>query len=109
MPTVRAVTDPPKSYRHRMTIGAHELFTDLSVAEGGEDSAPGAHEYFDASLAACKALTALWYAKRNAIPVERVDVDVDRDASEERNGRYKLSVRIAYHGPLTDEQRTRVH
>ena len=48
--------------------------------EGGEDSAPSAHDYFDASLAACKALTAVWFARRNGIPLERVESHVERDA-----------------------------
>jgi putative redox protein len=106
---VHCTTERPNGYRHRIEIGAHELHTDLAVADGGEDSAPGAHDYFDASLAACKALTAMWYAKKNGIPLEGVDVDVTRDASEERSARYKLSVRLAFHGTLDGEQRARLY
>jgi putative redox protein len=106
---VHCTTERPNGYRHRIQIGAHELHTDLATAEGGEDSAPGAHDYFDASLAACKALTAMWFAKRNGIALEGVDVDVTRDASEERSGRYKLLVRLAFHGALDAEQRARLY
>ncbi len=88
---------------------AHELHADLGVAEGGEDAAPDPHDYFDASLAACKALTAMWFAKRNGIPLERVEADVVRDDSQERSGHYKLAVRLAFHGPLTEEQRNRLY
>ena len=76
---------------------------------GGRDEAPSAHDYFDASLAACKSLTAVWYAKRNGIPLERVESQVERDASEERKGRYVLRVRLKFHGPLTDEQKKRLY
>jgi putative redox protein len=109
MPPIRCTTDRPNTYRHRIEIRAHELHADLMPAGGGEDSAPDAHDYFDASLAACKALTAMWYAKKNGFPLERVEAEVERDDSEERKGRYKLSVRLALHGPLNDEQRKRIY
>jgi putative redox protein len=109
MNSVHCSTEQPNGTRHRIEVRAHELHTDLTAAEGGEDSAPGAHDYFDASLAACKALTAVWFAKRNGIPLERVVVDVERDDSEERKGRYKLGVRIAFHGPFTEEHRARLY
>ena len=109
MNTVHCTTERPNGSRHRIEVRAHELHADLSVDEGGEDSAPSAHDYFDASLAACKALTAVWFARRNGIPLERVESHVERDAGEERKGRYKLSVRLAFHGPLTEEQRTRLY
>jgi putative redox protein len=109
MNSVHCTTEKPGSFRQRITLRHHELFTDVTPEEGGEDSAPGAHDYFDASLAACKALTAMWFAKKNGIPLERVDCDVDRDDSEERKGKYKLRVRIAFHGTLTEEQRKRLY
>jgi putative redox protein len=109
MNLVKCTTERPSGYRHRIEVRAHEMHADLSVGEGGEDSAPGAHDYFDASLAACKALTAMWFAKRNGMPLEMVESLVLRDDSEERKGRYKLSVRLAFHGPLTDDQRARLY
>lgn len=90
-------------------VRSHTLRSDMDTEAGGQDSAPDAHDYFDASLAACKALTATWYAKRNAIPLERVESHVERDGSEERKGRYVLHVRLAFHGPLTDDQRRRLY
>lgn len=108
MNTVTCTTERPGSFRHRIEVRTHELHADGSVADGGEDSAPGAHDFFDASLAACKALTAMWYAKKNGFPLERVETRIERDASEERAGRYKLLVHVAFHGPLSDEQRTRL-
>lgn len=36
-------------------------------------------------------------------------MQVERDDSEERKGRYVLHVRLAFHGPLSDEQRARLY
>lgn len=109
MNTVLCTTEEPNGYRHRITVRAHELHADVSIESGGGDTAPGAHDYFDASLAACKATTAMWFAKRNGIPLEKVEARVERDDSEERKGRYKLLVHLAFHGPLTDDQRKRLY
>jgi putative redox protein len=79
------------------------------VSSGSADSAPGPHDYFDAALAACKALTATWYARKNQIPLERVETRVERNDSEERQGKYVLKVRLAFHGPLSDDQRARLY
>ena len=109
MNSVHCTTEQPGGYRHRIEIRAHVLNADILADAGGEDSAPGAHDYFDASLAACKAHTAMWYAKKNGFPLERVEAHVERDDSEERSSRYKLLVRLAFHGPLSEEQRSRIY
>lgn len=109
MKSVHCTTERPNGYLHRIDIRAHELHADLDVAGGGDDAAPGAHDYFDASLAVCKAHTAMWFAKKNDIPLERVECHVERDDSAERTGQYKLFVRLAFHGALTDEHRKRLY
>ncbi len=109
MEIIHSETEQPGDYPHRITVRSHVIRTDLETAAGGADTAPSAHDYFDAALASCKSLTAMWYAKKNGMPLERVDVQVERDDSEERKGRYVLHVRLAFHGPLSDEQRTRLY
>ena len=109
MNTIDCATEQPNEFRQRLHVRAHELHADVVQQEGGHDSAPGAHDYFDAALAACKTLTATWYAKRNRLPLERVESHVERDDSEERSGRYKLTVRLAFHGPLSEEDRARIY
>lgn len=101
MNVVDCETEKPGGSRQVVHVRSHTFNADL----GEFDSAPGAHDLFDASLAACKALTATWFARRNGIPLERVESHVERDDSQERTGVYKLRVRLAFHGPLTDEQR----
>jgi putative redox protein len=102
-------SEVPNAFPQVIKIRKHTFRADVSIAGGGEDSAPGAHDYFDAALAACKTTTALWYARRNQIPLERVEADIERDDSEERKGKYVLKVRLKFHGPLTPEQRTRIY
>lgn len=101
-------TETTGETRQAVKIRAHTLRADMSVASGGADAGPDPHDLFDASLAACKNLTAVWYAKRNGIPLERVESHVERDASKERQGAYTLRLRQVFHGPLTDEQRVKL-
>ncbi len=102
-------TEVSGGFRQVVQVDAHTLHADVSTATGGQDSAPGPHEYFDVSLATCKALTATWYAKKNAIPLERVEVHVERDASREREGTYVLRVALAFFGGLSDAQKQKLH
>ncbi len=95
--------DPKNGTAHRISIRGHEIIADMSAPDG-DDAGPDPHDLYDAALGACKAMTILWYAQRNAIPVEDIHVGVVRDASQERKGIYKLTTRIAVTGPLSDEQ-----
>ncbi|MDX2086821.1 MAG: OsmC family protein [Kofleriaceae bacterium] len=106
MTTVRCETITPGDYPVTVKVRTHELRSDLSTDSGGADAAAGAHDFFDISLATCKAHTAMWYAKRKGIPLERVEATVESDASQERAGIYKLTVRLAFHGAaLTAEHK----
>jgi putative redox protein len=103
--TIRVVRDQRAPMRHEIHIGRNSLATDLSVEQGGEGSGPTPHDLYDAALGACKALTVLWYAKRKNIPVEVIEVSVERDVSQERTGIYRLSTELTLTGPLSAAQR----
>jgi putative redox protein len=103
--TIRIVRDMRSPMRHEIQIGPHRIATDASTESGGEASAPGPHDYYDAALGACKALTVLGYARRKGIPLENIDISVDRDATEERAGTYRLSVVLTLAGNLSGAQR----
>jgi putative redox protein len=107
--SIRSETERPNEYPQVLRVRSHTLRADVGPESGSTDSAPNAHDYFDGALAACKALTATWYAKRHGIPLERVESHVERDDSEERRGKYRLRVHVAFHGPMTDEQRAALH
>ncbi len=103
-------TERPNEFPQVLRVRArHDLRADVGSALGSTDSAPGPHDYFDAALAACKNLTATWYAKKNGIPLERVELQVERDDTDERKGIYVLRVKVAFHGPMTDQQRATLY
>ena len=91
--------------RHEIQIGRYLLSTDVSVEEGGEASGPNPHDLYDSALGACKALTTLWYAKRKNIPVEGIEVVVERDVSQERAGIYRIHATLTITGTLSVAQR----
>ena len=103
--TIRVVRDQLAPMRHEIYIDRHTLASDLSVEEGGGGSGPNPHDLYDAALGACTALTVLWYSKRKNIPVEGIEVSVDRDASQERAGIYRLSATLTLTGDLSPKQR----
>lgn len=99
-------TLPNEGFRHSIQIGDHQIFTDLPESLGGGNTAPSPHDYFDAALGACKALTLKLYAQKKNIPLTGVDVEVKRDSSEETTGKYSLTVKLTLRGVLTNAQRT---
>ena len=103
--TISIRRDRSGPMKHRIEVRNHTIVTDEPAANGGEDAGPDPHDLYDAAVGACKALTVLWYANRKGIPVEDIAVTVDRDASEERNGTYRLKTGLNITGNLTDEQR----
>ena len=103
--TISIIRDQSGAMRHQVHIGKHVIAVDEPPANGGDDSGPDPHDLYDAALGACKALTMLWYARRKGIPLEDIQVDVTRDASEERNGSYKLDAKLTLGGDLTAAQR----
>src|SRR5271168_486432 len=99
------VRDRAARMRQEIRVGTNHFFADASVGDGGEGLGPNPHDLYDAALGACEALTVLWYARRNGIPVEGIEVAVERDQSEERTGTYRLDTKLKLGGNLTDAQR----
>jgi putative redox protein len=104
MTKIDAATRTAGDYPVDVHVRSHTFACDASVAAGGADSAPGPHDLFDSALATCKAITAMWFAKHHHIPLERAIAHVESDATEERNGIYRMHVRVELVGPLTPEQ-----
>ena len=103
--TISVSRDDLAGTRHRVKIRDHSFAVDASVAAGGKDEGPSPHDLYDASLASCKALTVLLYARRKGMPLEDVEVQVERDDSQERQGTYKLKTSLRLVGALDDAQR----
>ncbi|HLY74426.1 MAG TPA: OsmC family protein [Planctomycetota bacterium] len=109
VPSLLCETEVPNSFPMRLRVRAHTFRSDVGASSGSTDSAPGPHDYFDAALAACKALTATWYARKHQMPLERVETRIERNDSEERRGKYTLKVHLSFQGPLTPDQRSRLY
>ena len=91
--------------KHTVTVRQHSFLVDEPESNGGEDAGPSPHELYDSALGACKAMTVLWYANRKQIPVEDIEVRVERDDSEEKRGVYRLLVTLKLTGAITEDQR----
>lgn len=103
--SITVTRDLSQPMRHTVQVRGHALAVDGSVEEGGTDSGPSPHDLYDAALISCKALTMVWYAKRKGIPLQDVQVTVDRDASAERQGVYRLATTLHLGGDLSEAQR----
>jgi putative redox protein len=101
--TIRRDTAHPM--RHTVQIRDHQLVIDGTLAEGGEDAGPSAHDLYDAALGACKALTLAWYAQRKGIALGEVEIKVERDDSAEQQGLYRLATKIKLGGDLDETER----
>ncbi|KRC28784.1 OsmC family protein [Acidovorax sp. Root219] len=97
---LQSISGAPLS--HTTHIRAHEFVADGSIQEGGADSGPSWHDPYDAALGACKALTVLWCARKKGLPVQDLQTVVERDASTERAGTYRMVTRLQVSGELTD-------
>jgi len=102
---ITATRDRTGMLRHVVAIRHHRVPVDELPAVGGEDTGPTPHDLYDAALAACKAVTMVWYANRKQIPLEDVEVTVERDDAGERTGTYRLRASLVLGGALTDAQR----
>jgi len=93
------------AYDQSVTIGSHQLMSDVDASKGGGDSGPSPHEYLAAALASCTSMTLKMYAGRknwgllNAI----VTVDISRADEVERFTRT-----ISLVGNLDAEQTARL-
>jgi putative redox protein len=103
--TITVVRDPGGKMKHVVHVRDHRFATDSAIANGGEDAGPDPHDIYDAALGACKALTVLWYAQRKGIPVENIEVAVERDNAPDHPDVYRLNTRLTLGGALSDAQR----
>lgn len=103
--SITVTRDRSRKMRHIVSLRQHQFSVDEPPAVGGEDLGPTPHDLYDSALGACKAMTVLWYATRKGMPLEDVQVGVERDDTQERKGHYKLAVTLTLGGPLSEAQR----
>lgn len=103
--SITVTRDLAQPMRHIVQVRDHQFAIDGSVEEGGLDAGPSPHDLYDAALISCQALTLVWYARRKAIPLADVRITVERDASAERQGAYRLATTLFLGGALSEAQR----
>jgi putative redox protein len=103
--TIKLNKSETGQYRQTLHIDEHTIFADVASSLGGDGSAPDPHDFYDAALAACKAITLMMYAKRKNMPLQGVDVEISRDTSHEAQGEYVLHCELHLRGELDAEQR----
>jgi putative redox protein len=103
--TITIRRDRTQKMKHVVNVREHSFAIDEPPDNGGEDLGFTPHDVYDSALGACKAMTVLWYANRKQIPVEDIEVTVERDDSQERQGVYRLRTTLRVTGALTDAQR----
>jgi len=94
--------------------GRHQLLADEPVEVGGMDTGLTPYEFLSAGLGACTAMTIRLYARRKAIHLTHVAIDVrhdrdhrkdceDCDKSPRKIDRFRRTVRLQ--GDLSDDQK----
>jgi putative redox protein len=67
------------SFKTEVTAGPHTFILDEPVEAGGTDQGPTPYDALAAALGGCTAMTLHFYAKREKIPLEGVDIRVSHD------------------------------
>jgi putative redox protein len=101
------------SFRTELTLGPHAIVADEPVEAGGRDEGPTPYDLLGSALATCTAMTLQFYAKREQIALERVEVRVSnerihaRDCSDcesETGFAHRFDVRVRVSGDLSPAQ-----
>ena len=105
------------SFRTEVEAGPHHFVIDEPESAGGGGEGPTPYDMLATALGGCTSMTLHFYAKREQIPLEGVDVTVSHDRQHAkdcadcmtRSGyihRFKVEIRLL--GPLTEEQRQKL-
>ncbi|HEX8172790.1 MAG TPA: OsmC family protein [Thermoanaerobaculia bacterium] len=102
------------SFRTEVEAGPHRFVLDEPETAGGGGEGPTPYDMLAAGLGSCTAMTLHYYARREKLPLEGVDVTVTHDRQHVRDCAectsqsgfiHRFRVEIRLHGPLSEEQR----
>lgn len=105
------------SFRNEVEAGPHRWVIDEPADAGGTGDGPTPYDMLASALGGCTSMTLHYYAKRENIPLEGVDITVthDRqnakdcsDCSTQSGWIHRFRVEIKLHGPLDDAQRQKL-
>lgn len=105
------------SFRTEVDAGPHRFVLDEPVDAGGNGEGPTPYDMLASALGGCTAMTLHYYAQREKIALEGVDVTVEHDRQhakdcvdcETQSGfihRFRVSIRL--HGALDQAQREKL-
>jgi uncharacterized OsmC-like protein len=102
------------SFRNEVEAGPHRFVVDEPPDAGGNGEGPTPYDLLAAALGGCTSMTLHYYAKREQLPLEGVDVTVSHDRQHAKDCAdcttqsgfiHRFRVEIRLHGNLTPEQR----
>lgn len=96
-------------YQVTLSTEAHQWLADVSGSSGGENSGPDPHQLLLSSLGACTAITVAMYAKRKAMPLDGIHVELSI-AREQTSSQASTEIirTIELRGALEQAQRLRL-
>ncbi|HUP60901.1 MAG TPA: OsmC family protein [Thermoanaerobaculia bacterium] len=114
MTTSPVVLHARGSFRTEVEAGAHRFVLDEPESVGGGGEGPTPYDMLAAGLGGCTAMTLHFYARREKLPLEGVDVSVTHDRQHAKDcadcttqtgyiHRFRVEIRLL--GPLDEEQR----
>ncbi|MGB5093736.1 MAG: bifunctional alpha/beta hydrolase/OsmC family protein, partial [Parvibaculum sp.] len=110
--TVHVADTHVGNYQQRITLGAHQIISDVARDRGGMDEGASPHDILLGALGACTAMTIRMYAERKGWQVNEISVALRRDlvaAQGEGTAKVEVITRdIMLRGPLDAEMREKL-
>jgi len=105
------------SFLTEIQMGEHTLTADEPVSAGGSNKGPNPYDLLAAALGSCTSMTLVFYARREKLPLEGVDLRVTHGRSHAKDcadcltqegyvHTFEMTMRLE--GPLTPEQRLKL-
>jgi len=102
------------SFRNEVIAGNHTLVIDEPISAGGTDLGATPYDLLAGALGGCTSMTLHFYAKRETIPLEGVEVSITHGREHAKDCTeclttsgyiHRFDVKIKLSGPLTAEQK----
>jgi len=88
--------------RQLITVGPHDLVSDLPAEDDGADAGPGPYDLLLSALGACTAMTVQWTAEKHHLSLDHVEVRMTQSRTPAGH-LFRRSITLA--GDLTEAQR----
>jgi uncharacterized OsmC-like protein len=105
------------SFRTEVEAGPHKFVLDEPEDAGGSGEGPTPYDLLAAALGGCTSMTLHFFAKREALPLEGVDVSVTHDRQHAKDCAdctthsgyiHRFRIEVTLLGPLTDDQKKKL-